>query len=250
MRFDDRYIKSIADLTTALREQEQTNEVIWFRGTSSSAYKLIPSLARITNGFAAEMMLIKRFIQETPNVDRPRTEWEWLFLMQHHGVPTRLLDWTESPLVGLYFAVESNVDIDGTLWCLLPHKLNEHSSATFDFPLELPSFDFLSQENDPVVNYLPTRVSHKMGPALKPIAAIAPRVNPRIHAQHGVFTISHREPTPIEEVGTADHIWRLIIPADAKAELRSELAYLRFTRLTLFPDLDSVAAIVKHEVLR
>lgn len=248
MRYEDRNISTIADLATTLREQEQANEVIWFRGSSRATYPLAPSLARFTNGFAAEMMLIKRFIQEAPNVSRPKTEWEWLFLMQHYGLPTRLLDWTESPLVGLYFAVEKHDDTDGALWCLLPHKLNEHSNARFNFPMELPSFDFFDPDNDPVVNYRPTRV-YGTGPALRPIAALAPRVNPRILAQHGTFTISHREAIPIDEIGTGDHVWRLIIPAGDKEQLRTELAHLRITRLTLFPDLESVATIVKREVL-
>ena len=74
------------------------------------------------------MQLIKRFKQNAFQfLDLvPKDEWEWIFLMQHYRVPTRLLDWTESPLIGLYFAVSDKavkrVQTAAALWCYVSFR--------------------------------------------------------------------------------------------------------------------------------
>ncbi len=95
-------------------------------------------------------------------------------------------------------------------------------------------------------SYLPTSVAIDRKSSLNPVAAIALRDSPRMYAQLGVFTITHREQTPIEKVSPTDHLWRYIIPAGVKAEVRKQLTYLRFTKLTLFPELANVALTAKE----
>jgi hypothetical protein len=61
------------------------------------------------------------------SAERPQNSWEWYFLMQHSGAPTRLLDWTEGALIALYFAVRNKLDAtDAAVWVLDPWSLNEH----------------------------------------------------------------------------------------------------------------------------
>ena len=159
--------------------------------------------------------------------------------MQHHRLKTRLLDWTESPLVGLFFAVEDShfEQKDTTLWCLDPVALNNNANVRFEHSLEIPAFD----HDEILNNYLPTTMAQETQSRLPPIAAIASRNSSRIAAQLGTFTISHRDFTPIEEVGDRSHAWRIDIPADARPTIAEELRHLKHTRLTLFPELDSVA---------
>ena len=108
---------------------------LWFRGCTDKAYDLTPSIARHGIDIKSETPLINLFKQNAVQFvrDRPQSEWEWLFLARHHSVPTRLLDWTESPLVGLYFATKSqeidssNAERDGSLWVLIPTRLNKEA---------------------------------------------------------------------------------------------------------------------------
>lgn len=162
--------------------------------------------------------------------------------MQHHGLSTRLLDWSENPLVGLYFAVENDVAEDSILWVLLPTFLNAKAGIRPKYEHEIPSF-----EDEELTNYLPSTISRETRSSLNPIAAIAPRNSARMQAQQGVFTITHRENVYIDEVGdpaTRDHIWRYVIPAAAKQEIREDLRRLGITRFSVFPELTSIAAIV------
>ncbi len=147
-------LSSVADLLTALRTSFTDDDAVWYRGHGDATWQLVPSLARPPHTVDAERTLVKRFKQNAFRFlsSAPPDEWAWLFLMQHHGVPTRLLDWTESPLVGLWFAV-ANPDrdnVDGCLWALQPLKLNEIARFKPAFPKDIPFFG----EDDELVSCL------------------------------------------------------------------------------------------------
>lgn len=208
-------------------------------------WKLVPSLARNQSHLQAENAVIKRFMQNaTPHLQsQPQEEWEWMFLMQHYRAPTRLLDWTESALAALYFAVSEKKHLkkDGAVWCLDPTALNKAANIKFPFEPEIPSFG-----RDKVMDsYQPTRVLESPS-ELNPVAIMGPRNTTRMAAQLGTFTINHRLHSPIETIGNRSHVWRWIIPGEAKKELLKELALLEFTELTLFPELEKVADLSKE----
>lgn len=244
MRFPDDSIATVGELVSKMQEHLYNNNApVWCRGQSDSDWQLIPKLRR--GGVPqSEVFLINRFKQNATLLlqKHPKDDFEWLFLMQHHSMATRLLDWSESPLVALYFAVTENEMKDGALWIMLPTVLNEKSNYRPDYPLEVPSFD-----DEALKSYLPEAVVSEHRSRLFPIAAIAPRNSSRMQAQQGVFTISHRENTPIEDVGAEgavrDHVWRYIVPKAAKQALVQELKLLGFSRFQLFPELDSLAKI-------
>ncbi len=169
-----------------------------------------------------------------------------MFMMQHHRAATRLLDWTESPLAALYFAVTEpeHRRAAGAVWCLDPLALNQAAGIRFDFDQEIPALG-----SDKVLDsYLPSHVRDNPS-ELFPIAVMGPRNTKRMAAQLGTFTINHRVHTPIEKLGNTKHVWRWIIPAGAKEELQQELARLAVSALALFPELDKVAELTK-ELLR
>jgi hypothetical protein len=246
MRYRDKSVRSIAEMLSVLKAQSTAKQLIWFRGQSRSTWSLIPSLARKAVNLKAENALIKKFMQNAvPHMARTITEeWEWMFLMQHHRAPTRLLDWSESPLVALYFAVTANPKFEGAVWCLDPVALNTEAKLSFKFDGEIPAFG----RDNVMSNYLPSKVDD--GTALmNPVAIVGPRNTARMAAQLGTFTINHRTHDPIEDIGAAKHGWRWLISPAAKKNIASELAYLGISALTLFPELDKVAD-VSREILR
>ena len=245
MRYKDRIIRSVGDALRELKKQRKPGSLVWFRGQSKRQWKLIPGLARNGDHLKAEGALIKRFMQNAVPlmITQPREEWEWMFLMQHHRAYTRLLDWSESPLAALYFAVTEKKyrGAEGAVWCLDPVALNRNASIKFEFETEIPAFG----RDKGLDSYLPSRVQD--GSALmNPVAIVGPRNTPRMAAQLGTFTINQRDHTPIEKIGDANHIWRWVIPANSKKVLFEELAHLGYTALTLFPELDRVADLSKE----
>ncbi|MBA4147574.1 MAG: FRG domain-containing protein [Verrucomicrobia bacterium] len=241
--------KSIGELIDLLKRGSIGKSTVWFRGQSVAKWKLQPSIMRPPHSFDDEVVLLKRFKQNAVSLMDavPTSEADWLFLMQHHDVPTRLLDWTESPLVSLYFAVGPSGDSkhdseDAALWCLFPHSLNHMVGVRMDSTHDIPSFG----HEDVLDGYLPSRAAGIKSASPKPIALIAPRPFRRLHVQQGVFTLFHRNPIPLEEIvddyGKSPHIVKFIIPASAKPKLRQELQLLQIDRLALFPELENVAA--------
>lgn len=242
LKYRDRTIRSIGDMIVALQEQVPAGQVVWYRGHATLGWSLVPSLGRKKDFSHAEQSFIKRFKQNAfahvPH--RGLSEWEWLCLMQHHRLPTRLLDWTESPLTALFFALEtsnSNDRYDGAVWCLLPAILNANANLVYEKETEIPAFD----HDEQLSNYLPSAIASEKTSQLQPVAVIGARNSSRMVAQQGVFTVTHRSATPIEAVGERSHIWRLQIPARVKSKIRRELALLHYTQLSLFPELDNVA---------
>jgi hypothetical protein len=246
MRYTDRTIHSVSEMLTALRAQSKPKRITWFRGHGQRRWKLVPSLARRAADLLAEGAIIKRFMQNAvPYLETPlRDEWEWMFLMQHHRAMTRLLDWSESPLTALFFAVseDKHRNAAGAIWCLDPVALNREAKIPdFKFESEIPGFG----RDRSLESYLPTRVDESTA-AMGPVAIMGPRNTRRMAAQLGTFTVNHRDHTPIESIGACKHCWRWIVPANAKRKIRKELALLGYSQLTLFPDLDRVADLTKE----
>lgn len=229
----------MSEYLSQLKARDGFGQPIWYRGQTSIAWNLQPTIARAKGGITAERALITRFKQNALALlsERPENEWEWLFVMRHYGVPTRLLDWSESPLVALYFATHHDDTVDGVVWCLLPIELNKAANIKPGHPTEIPGFG----DDSVLDNYLPSSLGRETSSNMYPAAAIAPRNTPRMQAQFGVFTITHREQTPLEGVGDARHLWRLMVPAKAKKGIVAELERLNVTTLSLFPELDHVA---------
>jgi len=175
---------------------------------------------------------------------------EWLILMQHHGVPTRLLDWSESILVGLFFAAQ-NEKADGELWRLFAQKLNIKADLGDNFPLQdHPILKYLS--NEPLYGKK-EKLAKDVG-LLKipniPVAFYPTLVFNRMNSQLSTFTI-HPPPVGNQDLEDAlpekKFLQRYIIPSQHKQQILLDLASLGINNRNLFHDLDSLAMDIKIE---
>jgi hypothetical protein len=241
----DEEIKSVSDLINKLKEgHEAYNGEIWFRGQGVNTWKLLPGILR-TQTQVSEYTLFKKFKQNTNLLllASPKNDFEWMFLMQHFGAPTRLLDWTELPLVALYFACEEkHNENDGTFWILKPTELNKNANIDSD----RESFYIPHCDEQIVESYSYERYRQDENSRLLPIAILATRNNERIQAQQGTFTIHHKNTTSIEDVGDKEHIRRFTIPSTNKADIRNELKNLGIAEFQLFPELATIGKMVRE----
>ncbi|SRR6266568_5589140 len=235
----------------------------WFRGHPRIHNNLTPKVFRpewddpwtARGGREVELGIIDDFKRRAPGLmesaPSPSDTLAWLFLMQHHGAPTRLLDWTESALVALYFAVEKHHDVDGELWAMFPDLLNERSDVGRGFPLlNNPVLQYLVEE--PLVHDIEAnaRVRGLREVPRRPIALRPATTFPRMVAQLSVFTI-HPKPqaghTVPDILPEADLLVRYIVPAGGKRQLMNDLQALGVSRRTLFPDLDALSKTIERE---
>ena len=236
----------------------------WFRGVKDARrHKLVPSILRDGNE-KHEFDLTRKFRLMAPGFgptpDTNRLD-QWLFLMQHHRAPTRLLDWTESPLMAAFFATEKaaemaakkcSVNQDAAIYALDPMALNEISglvdkSRKPDFPntwvqnpvLQTIKFAFGTQDEP---------VNGKRMPYLELPAAIYPStVHARVTSQRSCFTLHGNDKRDFEDIFRGKsliiekQLIKYRIPKEYVDKVFSELSDLGITYAALFPDLDGLA---------
>lgn len=211
---------------------------IWYRGQANFDRGLDPSFLRLVNNSElAEKMLFDIFVQNSSTlIETPTNPLDWMFIMQHYGIPTRLLDWTENPLVALYFAVEKyKNEKDGALWLLKPKKLNQ---PVLGFPT-IPMYD-----NPNVSEHMKGQSQYPK----TPIAILATRNNSRIQIQEGVFTIHINNNEKIESACN-DYLLKIKIPADSKEKIFTQLKLLGINKFRLFPELSNIKDLMEHKKL-
>lgn len=233
----------------------------WFRGHSAKYNNLTPKIFR-NREFAMDFLLeeekelstIENFKRYAPslNIKLPPQDdtLQWLFIMQHHGFATRLLDWTESILIATFFAVCKNQNEDGEIMTIFPTELNKlHGFDGFPLP-KSKILQFLA--NEPLHNN-PKQLAKEYGLESVPNYPLAflPTLSlPRMTAQLSAFTIHPKKVkgNGIEDVLTENKfIARYIIPKNLKSSFENNLAYLGISYRTLFPDLEGLAKAFERE---
>lgn len=242
MRNADKTIQSLPDFIDKIySDLLSPNIPIWYRGQSSIKWELMPSLYRKYKSKYQkhEIELLRKFKQNAILLlnNMPRESFDWLFIMRHYNIPTRLLDWSESPLVALYFAANENPKKDGAVWALSPLELNKQESRDIFY---LPSFE----EDLFMKTYSTQSFVADVNTKLLPIAFIAPRNTARMQSQLSVFTIHHWDLRPIEKIGDSNHIWRYKIPKEEKKSILNQLEAIGINEFQLFPELEKLGKIL------
>lgn len=213
----------------------------WFRGQRLASWPLLPNLYRRRLADAEtdlRMEFRRRAMQLIPG-RMPADDWQWYFLMQHHGAPTRLLDWTDSALVALFFAVSSNaagsprVDADAAVWMLDPWALN--GAVLGDHRVYDTSWSHAAA-------YLPVLPSADLEPSL-PIAIDPPHFTTRVAVQRSHFTVFGSDPDGLARVasGYERMLAKVTIPRRAIAQVRIDLGTCGIRDTSVFPDLEGLS---------
>lgn len=224
-----------------------------FRGLSDSNYKLETTLIRLGgNYFDMEHHLMRNFRKYAQKSDVPKDSiWHWLTVAQHHGLPTRLLDWTYSPLVALHFAT-ANIEsyhLDGAVWAvdyarvhqLLPNRLRDGltqegaNAFTVDilheFAGSFQDFSNIKQNEDLLLFFEPHSIDDRF-------------VN-----QFALFSVSSNSQLILDDwLNNNRSIWKkIIIKSELKWEIRDKLDQSNITERVLFPGLDGLSAWLKRQ---
>jgi|GEM_PF-4585314 len=191
---------------------------------------------------------------------KPTGRWERLVVAQHYGIPTRLSDWTESPLVGLFFATrrdshdQNAPEPDGVLWLMQSYPVMESQPSelrdsfraypTYPYGSEVLPLDFLEPNFDPLDpdpswgNFLlflnPPTIDERIAAQQSVFLYLS---NPMIDVCRACVTIGHR------------HLWnplvKVIIPSAVKPVIRGKLLDFGVSISSLFPGIESIATDIR-----
>lgn len=236
-------------------------ESIWFRGHAQAHWGLTPKLYRDEYKDSDENEIRQEFqirAQQLLQGGRlPSDKWEWYFVMQHYGAPTRLLDWTDNALVALYFALHDPTfgsyepDTDAAVWVLNSWWLNRQLNRGIEGPM-------LSDWED-AEPYLPDLEAAFAGRAIRvrrPAAIDPPHVDRRLAAQGSHFVIfgagrdlMRMKAAQSSRVRTRQ-ISKITIDRRSTPKLRADLELCGVTRPLLFPDLQALCDDISRKCRR
>jgi hypothetical protein len=272
-------VRNLAELEQAIQEaavaQEARTRVatptLFWRGHEDEQWNIVPQVYRSPKFREADLIwgFVTRGSPRIPNPPPVTDKLGWIHLAQHYGLPTRLLDWSFSPLPALYFAIANPIldDRNGCIWSLDPHALN--LSANGNPGLLVPTATIVGTMIDEafVTPTSATGAPQGLGSPTAPVAPLAPQlplppiepppspklsgqsvaamvaheIDLRMLVQQAAFTI-HRNGTDLRDFDEQTAMLKkFIVPKESKKFLRSWLRRAGVSGATLFPDLSGLA---------
>lgn len=220
-------IKNFVEFHNVIEKHSSANYV--FRGQQNFEWDLIPKIGRPEFSknvpiYFKEEDIIRSWLRYSGHLLRnnPVDEWDELTLAQHHGLATRLLDWTKNPLVALYF-------------------------ATFDLNLKNDASVFIMDFKNKVLK------TKEMGPFdKKPIISgvFYPKgLSARVINQRGVFTISHKPKLSLEKILNKNTFIKLRIDGKAKKDILRNLEQYGINEFSIYQDLDNLSNYLNRFII-
>ena len=228
-----------------------------FRGLSDKNYRLINALTRsYGNRSGLEYHLLRNFRKYAQLGDMGNTysDWGWMTLARHHGLPTRLLDWTYSPFIALHFATSQidKYETDGVIWQVDFVKVNRMLPA----PL-------ITELHDVGANTFTIQMLEEAVPNIRKFDSMSdedivcffepPSMDARIVNQFALFSVMSDHSSDLTGwlIQNPEVYRRIIIPKELKWEIRDKLDQANITERILFPGLDGLADwLSRHYTLR
>lgn len=272
---DIHFLSSVSAVNTFLSSLKKKTGTLFYRGHADANYSLLPSIMRSVNLQRNESQLYHELLINCPNdFEKCHTHLEKLVKMQHYGLPTRLLDITRNPLVGLYFACESRPESYGELVLISPknHEIKYPQSDTVSILASLSVFspekqqEFLELAEDPSIteeqfNQGIARLIHEVRlekPAfqaevqrsdiLSNFIVYALKNNGRIVKQDGAFILCGLSPAiSMESFRYREHGKKVVVLLDKKKQILDQLETFSINRASLFPEVECVAEYLKNK---
>lgn len=228
-----------------------------YRGISDASYELANGLSRLGKPYSKiEENLLKQFQKYAHlHIAERDTEWHWLSIAQHHGLPTRLLDWTYSPPIALHFATNEleKYDTDGCIWKVNyseVHDLLPRQQATIleELGAKIFSIDAL------VESISDLKSLSELGKPDNEVAVFfePPAIDKRIINQFAYFSAMSDPFMKMDEWLETKYVSKrvtakkIIIPKELKWEVRDKLDQSNINERVLMPDLDGLSAWLKR----
>lgn len=240
-------IKSINSLMETIEMLYSRNESrIWFRGQPNAIWDLIPSVQRshpdsehiITNDFYI------RVKQILPNPPQKENYSAWLSMMQHYWLPTRLLDWSMSPLIAMYFAVENyfnqGADTDACIWCLRPSVLNEKMGfGSYIYPSDAYTVQRMLVRAFKEKEVIEPVFEDKI------IACCSVQNDLRMYSQQSAFTV-HNTKKKLVDFCDDETLYKIIIPSYIRKDLLKHLDFCGINQGFIYPDMEHIALDIRY----
>ncbi|MCT4616148.1 MAG: FRG domain-containing protein [Marinifilaceae bacterium] len=282
----EEYINKVNHISNSIKDEAELSN-IWFRGESSDKIltPLIPKAYRIYNDpdeyqafehtKGLEHNIKSEFsIRSTPFLQKLNisdTKWNKYYLMQHYGLETRLLDWTESALIALFFAVESLTEDNGIVWLLNPHRLNRFTTSNlkseFDgvgiiaSPHDTDEEDVFAYKKDlysdnEILKLNLNNLAKKYldlefdNADYHPFCIIPNVLDERMNLQSSCFTIFGNKVNgilSIAEEKRSKFISPIKIEGTYKRKIKEELRCLGITHYTIYPDLSGLCKSISDK---
>ncbi|MDY6063232.1 MAG: FRG domain-containing protein [Erysipelotrichaceae bacterium] len=224
------------------------NEFV-YRGVFDADFKLKSKLQRIcSHDLTLEDSIIRNFIKYGyAELGETQSIYQKLALGQHHGLPTRLLDWSYSPLVAAHFATQDidKYDVDGAIYCLDVSKINRYLPSKLQAYLKQNRTQFFSVAS--LDRFFPTLDDLRVYSKEPFFLFFEPASqSDRIRNQYALFSLVSDTNYLVndlipDDIGD-DVFYKIIIPKEVKLEIRDKLDYINISERFIFADLDGVCS--------